>query len=267
MAIKLRSSSPSPLARGPGRSASAFCRSTNVLDAAFVHCTRGSIDPGRPAARRLNGTPFCGMRRGRIRSARSCGSVRRCRWSAGSWPARMIDIFDREVELVFVSLRVAAILTAAVRYRKGRFGADRERSSGPHRRALCDREDDPWQKRRHPDRSAPRLEPWDLRRVRCRLRQTKIGLLTKACEPCAATHQLVSPAVRSGQLARHTSAPLLQSGVAAAEPPLRARRHYPRLRSICPHPGRSRVCTALRAPRGRGPHRRDPMLHNHRGMG
>ena len=34
-----------------------------------------------------------------------------------------------------------------------------------------------------------------MRRVRCRLRQTKIGLLTKACEPCAATHQLVSPAV------------------------------------------------------------------------
>jgi hypothetical protein len=28
--------------------------------------------------------------------------------------ARMIDIFDREVELVFVSLRVAAILTAPV---------------------------------------------------------------------------------------------------------------------------------------------------------
>ena len=27
--------------------------------------------------------------------------------------------------------------------------------------------------------------------------QTKIGLLTKACEPCAATHQLVSPAVKS----------------------------------------------------------------------
>ena len=58
-----------------------------------------------------------------------------------------------------------------------------------------------------------------MRRVRCRLRQTKIGLLTKACEPCAATHQLVSPAVRSGQLGRHTGAPLLQSGAAAAEPP------------------------------------------------
>ena len=44
-------------------------------------------------------------------------------------------------------------------------------------------------------------------------------MLTKACEPCVATHQLVSPAVRFGQLARHTGAPLLQSGVAAAEPP------------------------------------------------
>ena len=35
-----------------------------------------------------------------------------------------------------------------LRYRKGRLGADRERGSGTHRRALCDREDNPRQKRR-----------------------------------------------------------------------------------------------------------------------
>ena len=48
-------------------------------------CTPVSTDQDRPAARRLNDTPFCGTRYGRTRSARSCGSVRRYRWSAGSW--------------------------------------------------------------------------------------------------------------------------------------------------------------------------------------
>ena len=65
--IRLRSSSPSLSASRQGRSASASCRSTNVLDAAAVHCTHGSINPGRPAAHRLNGIPSCGRRRGRIR--------------------------------------------------------------------------------------------------------------------------------------------------------------------------------------------------------
>ena len=84
-ALRLRSSSPLPSASRQGISPSAFCQSTNVPDASAVHCTRGSTNPDRPAGPRLNGTPFCGMRRGRIRSARSCGSARRCHWSAGSW--------------------------------------------------------------------------------------------------------------------------------------------------------------------------------------
>ena len=66
-------------------SVSAFCRSTSDLDGASSHCIRGSRHRGRPAAHRLNDTPFCGTRYGRTRSARFCGSVRRCRWSAGSW--------------------------------------------------------------------------------------------------------------------------------------------------------------------------------------
>ena len=42
----------------------------------------------------------------------------------------------------------AHLRKTVLRYRKGRFSADRERSSRSHRRALCDREDDPRQKRR-----------------------------------------------------------------------------------------------------------------------
>src|SRR5215831_17040164 len=66
-AVRLRSSSPSSSASHQGMSASAFCRSTSVPDAAFVHYILGSTSPGRPAAHRLNGTPFCGRRRGKIR--------------------------------------------------------------------------------------------------------------------------------------------------------------------------------------------------------
>ena len=55
------------------------------------------------------------MRRGRIRSARSLEAFADAvGLRALGLGARMIDIFDREVELVFVSLWVAAILTAAV---------------------------------------------------------------------------------------------------------------------------------------------------------
>ena len=83
--IRLRSFSPSSSAWHPGRSASGFCRSTSGLDAVSPHCIHEPINRDRPAARRLNDTPFCGTRYGRTRSARSCGSVRRYRWSAGSW--------------------------------------------------------------------------------------------------------------------------------------------------------------------------------------
>ena len=111
------------------------------------------------------------------------------------------------------------------------------------------------------------VKPWDLRRVRCRLRQTKIGLLTKAYEPCAATHQLVS-AVASGQLARHTGAPLLQSGVAAAEPPFA---RAPPLSSSAIYLPASGLIARLRKPcghwRSRKPRRRDHMFHDHRRIG
>jgi hypothetical protein len=47
--------------------ASAFCQSTIALDVAFAHCTLESKHRDRLAARRLNGTPFCGTRHGKIR--------------------------------------------------------------------------------------------------------------------------------------------------------------------------------------------------------
>ena len=65
--VKLRSSLPSPSASHQGRCVSGFCRSTSVPDAVFVHCILGATGPGRPAAHRLNDTPSCGRRRGKIR--------------------------------------------------------------------------------------------------------------------------------------------------------------------------------------------------------
>src|ERR1700730_3137992 len=41
-------------------------RSTIALDVAFAHCTLESKHQDRLAARRLNGTPFCGTRHGKI---------------------------------------------------------------------------------------------------------------------------------------------------------------------------------------------------------
>src|ERR1700722_20159512 len=46
--IRRRSFSPSQAAWRQGRSASAFCRSTIVLGAAFAHCSFGSSDQDRP---------------------------------------------------------------------------------------------------------------------------------------------------------------------------------------------------------------------------
>src|SRR3979490_561024 len=115
MAVRLRSSSPSSSAWHQGMSASAFCRSTSALDVAAPRCIRASTHRDRPAARRLNDTPFCGTRYGRTRSVRFYGSVRRCRWSAGFWfCARVVDVLDRKIELVLVPLRIAAVLAAAI---------------------------------------------------------------------------------------------------------------------------------------------------------
>ena len=59
-AIRLRSFPPSRSALHPGRFASAFCRSTSVLDAVVIHYTRKSIRQDPPAAHRLKRTPFFG---------------------------------------------------------------------------------------------------------------------------------------------------------------------------------------------------------------
>ena len=83
--LRQRSSSPSSSGLHQGTSALGFCQSTSGLDVVSPHCIREPTDRDRPAGRRLNDTPFCGTRYGRTRSARSCGSVRRYRWSAGSW--------------------------------------------------------------------------------------------------------------------------------------------------------------------------------------
>jgi hypothetical protein len=85
-AVRQRSSSPLRSTRRPGTFASASCRSTNVLGVGVLRCTRGPRHRDRPVVHRWNDTPSCGMRHGRIRSARSCGSAHRCRWFAGSWP-------------------------------------------------------------------------------------------------------------------------------------------------------------------------------------
>jgi hypothetical protein len=69
VAVRSRSFSPSSSALHPRRSASGFCTSTSVPNVAFVHCTRGSTDPDRPAARLLNGGRFAaGVRRPRPRT-------------------------------------------------------------------------------------------------------------------------------------------------------------------------------------------------------
>jgi hypothetical protein len=84
-AVRLRSSSPSSAALRQGMSASAFYQSTSGLDGVALHYIREPTPRDRPATPRSNDTPSYETRSGRIRLARFCGSVRRFRWSAGSW--------------------------------------------------------------------------------------------------------------------------------------------------------------------------------------
>ena len=103
--LRRRSSSPSSSGLHQGTSALGFCQSTSGLDVVSPHCIREPTDRDRPAARRLNDTPFCGTRYGRTCSARSCGSVRRYHWSAGSWFWCASDRCPRP-ELVLTPLRI-----------------------------------------------------------------------------------------------------------------------------------------------------------------
>src|SRR3984957_13470314 len=83
--IRRRSFSPSQAASRQGTSASAFCRSTIVLGAAFPHCNFGPSDQDRPGDRRSSRRSSCERRGDRTHRAPSCGSARRCHWFAGSW--------------------------------------------------------------------------------------------------------------------------------------------------------------------------------------
>jgi hypothetical protein len=113
--IRRRSFSPSQAASRQGTSASAFCRSTIVLGAAFPHCNFGPSDQDRPGDRRSSRRSSCERRCDRTHRAPSCGTARRCHSFAGSWScARMVDILERQVELIFVALGVAAIFRAAI---------------------------------------------------------------------------------------------------------------------------------------------------------
>ena len=108
-------SCPAPRGRCQGRSPSAFCRSTIGPDAITPRCTRASRHPGRPATPRSRRRSSCGtppvelVQHGLVEAL--CDSVRLRALGLG---AAVIDVLDREIELVFVPLRVAAILRAPV---------------------------------------------------------------------------------------------------------------------------------------------------------
>jgi hypothetical protein len=75
--IRQRSFSPSQAASRQGTSASAFCRSTIVLGAAFPHCSFGPRNRDRPGDRRSSRRSSCGRRCDRTHRAPSCGTARR----------------------------------------------------------------------------------------------------------------------------------------------------------------------------------------------
>jgi hypothetical protein len=83
--VRRRSISPLPGVWRQGTFASASCRSTSAPGAAFLRCSFGPCDRGRSGVRRSIHRSSFGRRRGRTRRAPSCGSARRCHWSAGSW--------------------------------------------------------------------------------------------------------------------------------------------------------------------------------------
>src|SRR6201993_4093658 len=113
--VRLRSSSPSSSALHQGRSASAFYQSTIGLDVAFAHCTLGSKHRDRLAARRWNGTPFYETRYGKIVEHGLVESLTdSIRLRALGLGTGVIDILDREVELILMPLWVAAVFAAAV---------------------------------------------------------------------------------------------------------------------------------------------------------
>src|ERR1700731_2308498 len=112
-----RSFSPSPSALRQGTFASASCRSTSALDVAAIRCIRGPTHQDRPAARQWNGTPFCGTQRDAIKLIEH-GLVEALADTVGlralRLGARVIDVLDREIELIRVPLWIAAVLAPAV---------------------------------------------------------------------------------------------------------------------------------------------------------
>ena len=115
--IRPRSFSPWSSALHPGRFALAFCRNTNALDAAFVHCIRATTHPGLTAGHRLNGTPFAEadtielIEHGFLEALADAVGLR-----ALCLGPRMINVFDREIKLIPVSFRKVCLqsLIAAI---------------------------------------------------------------------------------------------------------------------------------------------------------
>src|ERR1700741_1109798 len=113
--LRQRSSSPSSSGLRQGTSALGFCQSTSGLDVVSPHCIREPTDRDRPAARQLNDKPFAErntvelVQHGLVEAFADTIGLR-----ALGFGARVIDVLDREIELVLMPLRIATVLAAAV---------------------------------------------------------------------------------------------------------------------------------------------------------
>src|SRR5215467_3732449 len=90
------------------RFASESCRSTSGPDVVDDNYIRPATHRDRPEARRACDRSSCGTRSGRTRRAQCDESARRFRSSAAlGLGAAVIDVLDREVELVVVAFAAA----------------------------------------------------------------------------------------------------------------------------------------------------------------